>query len=98
MANSIIGVVVQAPRGASIGYIAGTSPDGLLTVNSAPASRTIDLFERLTRLWVRQTRSRANGVYQFDGLPIATVYDVIGRDDAEVYNDAIVSRVTPHAY
>jgi hypothetical protein len=89
--------LVIAPKEAGYGYIAGTAPNGLVTVDDAPSVRVVDLFERETRLWIRSTVSTVQGRYQFDALPVATKYDVIGRD-AVVYNDVISANITPAAY
>jgi hypothetical protein len=79
------------------GYIAGESP-GLVTVNTAAASREIECRDRRTRIVVATTFSASDGTYRFDGLDPNEEFDLIGRDWSGTYNDVIVSRVKPKAY
>ncbi len=90
--------IIFTGRWPGYGYIAGEAPDGLVTINSAPGVAIVDLFVRSTRAWVRSTRSTATGTYRFDGLEVAVLYDVVGRDLTQTYNDVIVARVTPVEY
>lgn len=80
------------------GYIAGEAPDGLLTVNSAPARRYIYVLDRASRIVVGAVWSASDGTYRIDNLSPATLVDVIARDYTGTYNDAIVSRVSPAPY
>jgi len=80
------------------GYVAGEAPDGLVTVNSAPASRYVYVIDRVSRVVIGATWSAPNGTYRIDNLNPANVVDVIARDHAGTYNDAIVSRVYPAPY
>lgn len=84
-------------RVAGRGFIAGTPP-GLVTVQSVPSRRELDLFVRGTRQWVRRTWSRPNGTYQFSGLDVALRYDVVGRDPARQWQDVIKGEITPWSY
>jgi hypothetical protein len=77
------------------GYIAGTSPDGLVTSNGAPAAREVEVRHRRSRRVVATTVSATDGTYRIDGLSPAHEFDVVGRDHTGVYNDVIVSRVLP---
>ena len=79
-------------------YIAGESPDGLLTVGGAPAARRIDLFVRAGCRCIGSTRSAADGTYAFHGLDPAIEYDLIGRDWARVYGDVIAYAIEPEPY
>ena len=79
------------------GYIAGESP-GLVTINTAPGAREVEIRERRTRICVAITFSAADGSYRFDNLNTDLEFDVIGRDWSGTYNDVIVSRVKPKAY
>ncbi|MCQ4165146.1 hypothetical protein [Tahibacter harae] len=79
------------------GYIAGVPP-GLVTVNGAAAAREVELRHRDSRAVVAATRSASDGTYLFRGLRTGEQYDLIGRDYGNVYNDVIVSRVTPVPY
>ena len=82
---------------AGAGYIAGETP-GLVTVNSAPSAREIEVRHRLSRIVVASMYSAADGTYRFDGLDPNEEFDIIGRDYTRTYNDVIVSRVKPKAY
>lgn len=48
--------------------IGGDSPDGLVLVGTAPAARTVDLFDRATCAHVARTTSAGDGTYAFTGL------------------------------
>lgn len=92
----------KTPRDPSRGYFlapgVGGSPLWAVTVNGAPAPRTVDLFEYATRLWVRSNVSDINGIVAFDGLIVGREYMAIARDDARVYNDYILPRLLPVPY
>ena len=77
------------------GYIAGTLPNGIVTVNTAPASRELEVRHRQSRWTIDVKLSNADGTYRFNGLDPNQEFDVIGRDYSRVYNDVIVSRVKP---
>lgn len=80
------------------GYIAGESPDGLVTVNSAPGARRVEVRHRATLSVVEITFSNADGTYRVNGLDPAQLFDVIATDWTGTYNDVIVSRVLPEPY
>jgi hypothetical protein len=80
-----------------LGYIAGESP-GLVTVNSVPSERAVEVRHRATRMTVDVVISNPDGTYRINGLDPAQEFDVIGRDYSATYNDVIVSRVKPAAY
>lgn len=89
------------PGGASWngpGYIAGEAPDGLLTVNTAPARRYLYVLDRASRMVAGATWSASDGTYRIDNLNPAVLVDVVARDYVGTYNDAIVSRVHPAPY
>jgi hypothetical protein len=79
------------------GYIAGESP-GLVTVNSVPAERELEVRHRRSRMIMRTKSSNSDGTYRIEGLDPNEEFDVIGRDYSGTYNDVIVSRVKPKAY
>lgn len=58
--------VVVIPSGAL--RIGGDAPSGLVLVGTAPASRTVDLFDRETKVLVASTVSGIDGTYAFTGL------------------------------
>lgn len=80
------------------GYIAGESPDGLVTLNSAPGRAEVDLFAEVTNVWLRSTLSTAAGIYQFDGLDRSLSYYVLGKDLTGTYNHVVMGRITPAEY
>lgn len=79
------------------GYIAGEAP-GLVTVNGAPAAREVEIRHRHLRMTVDVVQSASDGTYACYGLDPAQEYDVIGRDYACIYNDAIIARARPEPY
>lgn len=81
-----------------LGYIAGTAPNGLVTVNGVPSGREIELRHRISRQVVAVSLSHPDGTYRFDRVSINETFDVIGRDWSGTYNDVIVSRVKPEPY
>lgn len=82
---------------AGLGYIAGESP-GIVTVNTSPAARTVEVRHRRSRIIMETLFSNPDGTYRFDNLDPAEEFDVIGRDWSGTYNDVIVSRVKPKPY
>lgn len=88
----------DAPRG----YLAGEQdPDedagvGLLTVNSVPGGREIEVRHRHSRTLVATTFSAADGTWQVPDLPSLDTYDIIARDYAGVYEDVIVGDQLPY--
>lgn len=81
----LIPVLLSAPA-STHGYIGGKA-----TILKVPARLVIDLLERSTRLWIRSTIASHGGIYQFDGLPLGTQYDLVGRDVAAARSDEILS-------
>jgi hypothetical protein len=91
----LIPVTRYFPSGAL--RIAGDSPSGLVLVGMAPASRTVDIFDRETKVLVATTVSAGDGTYEFTNLSSRTEgYDVIIRGvilDGE--RDVIIPGVHP---
>lgn len=87
-------VVIANP---ALGYIAGESPDGIVTLDSVPGRAVLDLFVRSTNLWIRREVSRLDGTYRFDALTLGVQYDIIGRDITDTWGDVIVGRVEAYA-
>lgn len=75
------------------GYIAGETPDGLVMFNGSPAVRTLDLFDRETRIAVASTTSASDGTYRFNGVSVTRVFDVRARGIDANENDLIAARV-----
>lgn len=88
----------QQFRVAGRGFIAGTAPNGLATINDAPASVEIDLFDRATRQWLRRTWSRQDGTYRFNGLATSLHLNLTGRDPSRTWQDVIVGDIQPWPY
>lgn len=86
---------VVLPSGAL--RIGGDSPDGLVLVGTAPASRGVWLFDRETGVLVSTTTSAGDGTYAFTGLSARTQgYDVVIRGViASGERDVIVPGVQP---
>lgn len=88
----------DAPRG----YLAGEQdPDedagvGLVTVNSVPGAREIEVRHRLSRVVVARVFSNPDGEWQVPDLPSLDEYDIIARDHAGVYEDVIVGAQLPY--
>jgi hypothetical protein len=100
MASKFIPLSFSRSLFAGDGYIAGELPAGLVTVNSAPGKREIEVRHRASRQVVAWGFSAHDGTYVFHNLRRGTDaaperYDVIGRDWSASYNDVIVSRVRP---
>jgi len=95
MARVLGFVSYSRARFGGAGYIAGEAPDGLLTVNTAPARRELEVRHRLTRTLIATTFSKADGTYRVGDLDPNEEFDVIARDYTSTYNDVIVSRVKP---
>lgn len=95
MARVFASLSYSRSRFGGAGYIAGEAPDGLLTVNTAPARREIEVRHRITRVVVATTFSNSDGTYRISDLDPNEEFDVIARDYAGTYNDVIVSRVKP---
>lgn len=87
---------------AARGYLAGEQDPaedpgvGLLTVNSVPSAREIEVRHRLTRAVVATTFSGADGTWRVDDLPGQEEYDIIARDHTGTYEDVIIGGQLPY--
>lgn len=88
----------RRPLVSGAGYIAGEAPSGLVTVNSVPGARYVEVRHRATSTVVDVVFSASDGSYRVNGLDPLQEFDVIGRDWTGTYNDVIVSRVFPAPY
>src|SRR5690554_3186173 len=80
------------------GYLAGSYPDGITTVEGVPVDATVRVLLRSTDpaldgLVMAETRSRQDGTWLIEGLNSGLRYDVIGRRDG--FNDVIMANVAP---
>ena len=96
MARVLGFVSYSRARFGGAGYIGGDGPTGLVTFNSAPAAREVEVRHRLTRTLMATTFSKPDGTYRVGDLDPNDEFDVIARDYTGTYNDVIVSRVKPY--
>lgn len=80
------------------GYLAGSFPDGITSVEGVPASATIRVLLRLPGYpadgeVVAEVQSNPDGTWLVEGLNHNLKYDVICRHEG--YNDMILSNVSP---
>lgn len=80
------------------GYLAGSFPDGITTVDGVPAPATVRVLLRsvdpaLDGLVVAEVRSAPSGTWVVQGLNPALTFDVVGRKDG--FNDVIMAGVRP---
>lgn len=81
------------------GYLAGTYPSGITTVDGAPVTAVVRIHLRAPYgtlgdgILVAQTESAADGSWVVEGLDTSLKFDVIGRKDG--YNDVIKANVSP---
>jgi hypothetical protein len=97
MAISFLGAKIPLERG-DVGYLAGTFPDGITTVEGIPVSATVRVLVRNPgNSWdgfvVMEVVSAADGTWRVDGLNPALKFDVVGRKNG--HNDVIVANVSP---
>lgn len=81
-----------------LGYIAGEPPDGIVTVEGAPAVRSLECRHRQSRRVMQLTMSNPDGTYRFDNLDPLEEYDIIGRDFNREFSDVIIPAVKPVPY
>lgn len=83
-----------------VGYLAGTSPAGIATIDGAPAICEIRVLyraktgEMLDGALVAVTQSLADGTWYVGGLDVSLRYDVVARSPG--FADVIVSDVAPY--
>lgn len=81
------------------GYLAGTFPGGITTVDGAPVAATVRVLYRPGAglpgdgTVVKQVQSKADGTWRVDGLNPALKFDVVGRKAG--FNDVIMANVSP---
>ena len=81
------------------GYLAGSFPGGITTVDGVPVSAEVrvefrgDAGSISDGFVVAKTLSAPDGTWRVDGLNPALRYDVVGRKDG--FNDVIVANVQP---
>lgn len=81
------------------GYLAGTFPGGITTVDGVPTPATVRVLYRPgpgqpgDGALVAEVQSAADGSWRVDGLDPALKFDVVGRK--AWFNDVIMSNVSP---
>lgn len=90
---------VPYPAFRGSGYLAGSFPDGLATVEGAPAEVEVRVLWRppggtfAEGVVVARTLSAPDGTWSVPGLNTTLRFDVVGRKAG--FNDIVVSDVTP---
>jgi len=84
--------------GSENGFLAGSYPDGITTVEGVPVEATVRVLLRSTDpafdgLVVAETQSRPDGTWLVEGLNPNLRYDVVGRRPG--FNDVIMTDITP---
>lgn len=82
------------------GYLAGSFPDGITSVEGTPSPAIIRVLHRapgfpFDGVVVAETTSAPDGTWLVEGLDHTLKYDVICRHEG--YNDMILSNVSPHS-
>lgn len=81
------------------GYLAGTFPGGITTVDGVPVTATVRVLYRPgvglpgDGVVVKQVQSADDGTWRVDGLDPALKFDVVGRKNG--FNDVIMANVSP---
>lgn len=75
------------------GYLAGEYPGGTTTVEGAPVSATVLVYQRDSGQLIAQTESSQSGEWIVTGVDISKAHDIVGRKEG--FNDVIVSNVMP---
>lgn len=82
-----------------VGWLAGTLPKGLTTVDGTPVSATVRILLRGASgslgdgAVVAEVQSTLAGTWRVDGLDPSLKYDVVGRKAG--FNDVIMANVSP---
>lgn len=87
-----------ASTGSENGFLSGSYPSGVTTVNGAPVAATVRALLRSTDpaldgLVVAEVESAPSGIWRIEGLNPNLRYDVVGRKAG--FNDVIMANVTP---
>lgn len=80
------------------GYLSGSFPAGITSLDGVPTPATVRVLLRDTRepYLVAETVSAVDGTWRVEGLPLDRRYDVVCR--MEGFNDLVLSNVTPAPY
>jgi hypothetical protein len=95
----LIDLLFSTVRVAGVGYLAGSSPDGLVTLGGSPGTAEILVLTRPTLSLVRATLSNeVTGEWAVHGVDVSVPHMVVARDPTETYKDMIEGYVMPVAY
>lgn len=90
----------QTPRPAKgAGYLSGTYPGGVTTVDGVPVAATVRVLYRPASgslgdgALMAEVQSATDGTWRVDGLDPSLKYDVVGRKAG--FNDVIIANVSP---
>ena len=75
------------------GYFAGEYPGGTTTVEGAPVSAAVLVYQRDSGQLIAQTESSQSGEWIVTGVDLSKAHDIVGRKEG--FNDVIVSNVMP---
>ena len=95
---SISNRLTGKPAGGN-GYLAGSYPEGITSIEGAPTIATVRIHLRATSgaagdgMLIAEVQSAADGSWRVDGLDPDLSFDVIGRKAG--FNDVIVANVRP---
>ena len=83
-----------------LGFLAGSSPAGLASVDGEPANVDISIYNVTAGapVAVQQLRSNGLGKWQVDNLPLENKYMVIGRTKNGFHNAVIWDHISPQPY
>lgn len=81
------------------GYLAGSYPDGITSVEGAPVAAIVRIHLRAgpgapgDGMLIAEVASALDGSWRVDGLDPALTFDVVGRKEG--FNDVIMAGVRP---
>ncbi|WP_424147233.1 hypothetical protein [Sinimarinibacterium flocculans] len=75
-------------------FVAGIAP-GLVTVDGAPASRTVLCYDAAQHHLVAKTTSASDGTYRIEHLDGTRKYRLVAVDDLGEHNAVVADRITP---
>lgn len=94
-----IDLLFSTVRVAGLGYLSGSTPDGLVTLGGTPGQADIYVLVRSTLVLVRATVSNeVTGEWTIHGVDSTVAHTVIARDPTQTYKDMIEGYVMPVAY
>lgn len=89
---------VWSPDYSGQGYLAGTLPSAIVTVNGIPSPRPLECRHRKSRLTITVVMSNPDGSFRINGMDPLQEYEILARDTGLIYNDVVISRVKGKPY